>query len=63
MATYFQSVDNNPLQLYGKCYKISNTFLFLFSNKMLIFRAGIHKLLVGIANKEDPDQTASSEAV
>ena len=48
---------------YGKCSKISNTSLILFSNKMLIFRAGIHKLLVKIANREDPDQTASSEAV
>ena len=26
-------------------------------------RAGIHKMLVRIANREDPDQTASSEAV
>ena len=48
---------------YGKCSKILNTFLILFSNKMLIFRAGIHKILVRIANREDPDQTASSEAV
>ena len=48
---------------YGKCSKISNTFLILFSNKILIFRAGIHKILVRIANREDPDQTASSEAV
>ena len=30
---------------------------------MLVFRAGIHKLLVRKANREDPDQTASSEAV
>ena len=43
--------------------KIANTFLFLFTNKMLVFRAGIHKILVRIANREDPDQTASSEAV
>ena len=35
-----------------KCYKISSTFLFLFSNKMLIFRTGIHKMLVRIANSE-----------
>ena len=48
---------------YDKCSKISNTFLFLFSNKMLVFRAGIHKSLVRVANREDPDQTASSEAV
>ena len=39
------------------------TLLFLFSNKMLVFRAGIHKMLVRIANREDPDQTASEEAV
>ena len=38
-------------------------FSFLFSDKMLIFNAGIHKMLVRIANGEDPDQTASSEAI
>ena len=42
---------------------VSNTFLILYSNKLLIFRAGIHKKLVRIANREDPDQTASSETV
>ena len=46
-----------------KCSKISNTSLFLFSNKMQLFRAGVHKILVRIVNKEDPDQTASAEAV
>ena len=30
---------------------------------MLVLRAGIHKIAVRIANREDPDQTASSEAV
>ena len=39
------------------------TFLFLFSNKILVIKAGIHKILVRIANSEGPDQTASSEAV
>ena len=48
---------------YGKCSKISHTFLFLFSNKMLVFMAGIHMMRVRLANREDPDQTASSEAV
>ena len=48
---------------YGKCSKMSNTFLFLFSNIMLVTRAGIHKMLVQITNRKDPDQTASSEAV
>ena len=29
---------------------------------MLVIKAGIHKMLVRIRNREDPDQTASSEA-
>ena len=33
-----------------------------FSNKMFVW-TGIHKMLVRIANSEDPDQTASTEAV
>ena len=32
-------------------------------NKILVIRTGIHKMHVRIANREDPDQTASSEAV
>ena len=51
------------INIYGKCSKSSTAFFFLFSNKKLVFRAGIHKMLVRIANREDPDQTASSEAV
>ena len=39
--------------------KFQTLFLFLFSNKMLLFKTGIHKMLVRIANREDPDQTAS----
>ena len=42
--------------------KFGTLFLPLFSNKMLVFRAGIHKMDVRIANREDPEQTASSEA-
>ena len=38
-------------------------FFLLFTNKMLVIRAGSHKMLVRIANREDPDQTALSEAV
>ena len=51
--------------IYSKCPKISNTFLIVISNKMLInnvFMAGIHNMLVRIANREDPVQTASSKA-
>ena len=35
---------------YAKCSKILNSFLFLISNKMLAIKAGIHKVLVRIAN-------------
>ena len=31
--------------------------------QMLVIRAGIHKMLNTIANREDPDQTASLETV
>ena len=30
---------------------------------MLDIKAGIHKMLVRITNREDPDQTTSSEAI
>ena len=36
--------------------KIWNTFLFLFSSKMLVSMAGIDKMLVRKANREGPDQ-------
>ena len=51
-------------KMYDTFSKISDTtFLTLFSNKMLVIKAGIHRMLVIIANREDPDQAASSEAV
>ena len=42
--------------------KISKTFLFLFLYKMLVISVGIHKMLLRLANRQDPGQTAS-EAV
>ena len=53
----------NSFLHYGKYSEITNTFFFLFSCKMLVIMAEIHKMLVRIANREDSDQTASSEAV
>ena len=38
---------------YGK----SSKFSFLFANKMVVIRAGNNKMLVRIANREDPDQS------
>ena len=48
---------------YRECSKILSTLLFLFSNKMVVIRAGKNKMLGRIVNREDPDQTASSEGV
>ena len=39
------------------------TLLFLFSDYMWVIKAGIHRVLVRIAKREDADQTATSEAV
>ena len=52
-----------PIKYHINVLKISNNFLFLISSKILNIKAGIPKILVGIANRKDPDQTASSEAV
>ena len=48
-----------PGSQYGKCFKT----LFSFPFQNFVIRAGIHKMIVRIANREDPDQTTSSEAV
>ena len=45
----------------SKYYKIKNNFLFLFSN--VDFGGWNSQMLVRIAFRGDPDQTASSEAV
>ena len=47
---------------YSNCSKILNTFLFLFLNKMLVFMAEIYEMVVRIANREDPDQSASKQS-
>ena len=39
-------------------------YIFLFSNKMMVIKAeNKKKMFVIIANREEPDQTASAEAV
>ena len=43
---------------YGKCSKIWDTFLTLLPNKMLVMKAGMHTMLVRIANREDPDRSS-----
>ena len=40
-----------------------NVLKFKLFSQMLFTRAGSHKMLFQIANREDPDQTASLEAV
>ena len=43
--------------------KFRTLFFLSFPIKMLVCRAEINKMLVQIANREDPNQTAASEAV
>ena len=43
--------------------KFPTLFSFCSQKKMWVIKAGFHKMLVRIANREDPDQTASLEAV
>ena len=42
---------------------IFQTLVFLLVSKMLVIRAGSHKMLLMIANRDDPDQIASLLAV
>ena len=50
----------SPYASYGNYYLISGTFPILFSNKMLVLRAEVTKMLVVIANRKDPYRTAKS---
>ena len=63
----------NDIKLFPTVYRrmYHRKFLMLSNQKshykskcirMLVFRAGIHNVLVKIANREDPEQTSSSEA-
>ena len=64
-----QNTANRNLYLYTTAHEPITlnvqhfTFLLPFSIKMLVIFAGIHKMLVRIANSEDHNQTSSSEAV
>ena len=55
--------SNKWYQIYTVTVLNSEHFSLSVLNKMLVFRAGSHKMLIRKANREDPDQTASSEAV
>ena len=60
MESRFQNTEltNNPENSYQCSYnkrsKVLNTFLFLFSAKILVYRDRTHKILVRTANREDP---------
>ena len=54
-----ERVKGQTICLHGKCSKISNSFSLSILNEILIIRAGSHKMLARIANRGDPDQTAS----
>ena len=54
------NITADPGESIGKGRYALNTFLFLFSTTVLVIGAGIHKLLVRIANKENPEQFESA---
>ena len=54
---------SNFLQVSFGLLKIRTLFTFCFRRKSGFLKAGIHKILVRIANREDADQTASLESV
>ena len=41
---------------FGKGCTVPNTFLYLFSNEVLVIKAGILKMLLRVVNKKNPDQ-------
>ena len=60
---YIHVLNRCCMGKYGRHSKILNKYLFLSSNEILVYQGWNCKILVKIANREDPDQTASSEAV
>ena len=57
-------IGKKILHFYAENFCLSKpVYFFLFSNKMSVIKAGIHKMILRIANRVDPDKTASSEAV
>ena len=46
------------ISVFGNAKYLFTAKFSLFSNKMLFFRVGIHKMLVKLAIREDPDHTA-----
>ena len=70
----WQKTENNKIRLHKNMItqhswptvnvvKFQTLFLFLFLSKLLVIRAEINKMLARIANREDHNQTASSESV
>ena len=70
MESQFQNTEftNNPENFhkcsYNKCSKVLNTFLFLFSSKILVYsdRIELTKYLSEQQTEKTPDQTVSVEA-
>ena len=51
MVMMMKEVREKPEKRYSKCSKVLNTSLFLFSNKVLVIRAGFHNDLFRKANR------------
>ena len=61
IVTFLQNFWLSKPVYYSTCSEISNTFLFLFANILLVIRA--FKKPVTITKREDPDQTVSLETL
>ena len=56
-------MHKSPVNEIISTVNVLKKILFMFASKIWNFRDGIHNMFGRIAKREDPDQTASSEAV
>ena len=59
----YANIYNDTYSKSFECSKISNIFPVLFSNKTVGYQGWNSQNVVRIANRDDPDQMTSSEAV
>ena len=55
MKTFLSKTGKEHFSCLGISHKDFEYFFFLFLNKSMVFRAGIYKMVVGIASNGDPD--------
>ena len=63
MIFFLCPIIRGSISLYHKYPKISNTLFYIALALILLFMQLLAKILSGMANSEDPDQTAPEGAV